>query len=272
MTRLLMIAMLLTLTSSAYGQERQPRLDDVMTPADRAMIVQALQKAGSPLAKPYSQGAPFAWHLMPEVEKALNALGTPAAADLVNRIEATRQKPRTEADEPTKTVGAPLQKPLTFEDGYGNTANAWTEGHGPQFEVAWSDDDLATVRRALDKLEDEHLRDPAGITDYEMGRRARLLDKLAAPSGYYRFGMFLDVDLVDGDGHPWRVVKLTNPEIILIGFAVSRDRYCRAEDQDVDDMQFLEAGVECYLRNTAAIRLFDRIAQTRHVSPGGAVR
>jgi hypothetical protein len=65
-----------------------------------------------------------------------------------------------------------------------------------------------------------------------------------------------------------RLQPLSGKEVPLIGFAVSCDRYCRPEDQDVDDMQFLEAAVECYIRNTAAIALYERIANARHVTPG----
>jgi hypothetical protein len=36
-------------------------------------------------------------------------------------------------------------------------------------------------RRALDKLEEEHLKDPAGLDDYVMGQRARILKKLESP-------------------------------------------------------------------------------------------
>jgi hypothetical protein len=160
------------------------------------------------------------------------------------------------------------QAPLTFEDGFKVT---WAERTGPQFLFAWSEDDIVTVRRALAKLEDEHLRDPQGIDNYLMGRQTRILKKLEHP-GFFRYGMYWDIDLVDVQGKKWRLQPMSTPETVLTGFAVSRDRYCRAEDQDVDDLGFLEAGVECYIRNTAAIELFDRIAATRHETPGGAAR
>jgi hypothetical protein len=62
---------------------------------------------------------------------------------------------------------------------------------------------------------------------------------------------------------------MSGKELTLTGFAVSRDRYCRPEDQHIDDLRFLAAGVECYVRNTAAIALFKRIETSRHVTSGG---
>lgn len=145
-------------------------------------------------------------------------------------------------------------KSLTFEDGFNE---GWAELHGPQFLLPWSGEDIATVRRALDKLEDEHLKDKGGIDDYLMGRRARILEKLDT----YSFVV------LGAEGSVFRWV--TNPELTLVGFAVSRDRYCRAEDQDVDEMDLLAAGVECYIRNRAAIALFGRIEKAQHMMPGG---
>lgn len=143
---------------------------------------------------------------------------------------------------------------LTFEDGFNE---GWAEQHGPQFLLPWSAQDIATIRRALDKLEDEHLKYKDGIDDYLMGRRARILEKLDTFS-------FI---VLGADGTAFRWV--TTPEITMVGFAVSRDRYCRAEDQDVDELGFLEAGVECYIRNRAAIELFGRIEKAQHMMPGG---
>jgi hypothetical protein len=154
---------------------------------------------------------------------------------------------------------------LTFADGFNE---GWAELRGPQFLFAWSDQDIATVRRALDKLEEERLKDPAGIDDYVMGQRARILKKLESP-GFFMYGMYWDIELVDGEGRPWRLQPMSGKEVTLTGFAVSRDRYCRPEDQDIDDLRFLAAGVECYVRNTAAIALFKRIETSRHVAPGG---
>lgn len=127
-----------------------------------------------------------------------------------------------------------------------------------------------TVRRALDKLEEEHLKDKAGIDDYLMGRRARIIAKLDHPGSFMMYGMMWDLDLVDAKGRPWRLQPMSTPETVLTGFAVSRDRYCRAEDQDVDDLGLLEAGVECYIRNTAAIALYRRLESATHATTGGA--
>jgi hypothetical protein len=140
---------------------------------------------------------------------------------------------------------------LTFEDGFNES---WGEQHGAQFLLPWSAEDIVTIRRAMDKLEEQHLR--FGYFDeYIMGRRARIIEKLDT----YSF-------IVLGDnGAVFRWV--TNPEIFLVGFAVSRDRYCRAEDQDIDDEA--EARRECDYRNKAAIELFGRIEKAQHMMPGG---
>jgi hypothetical protein len=154
---------------------------------------------------------------------------------------------------------------LTFADGFNE---GWAERHGPQFLLAWSQADIATVRRALDKLEEEHSKDPAGIDDYLMGQRARILKKLEHP-GFFMYGMYWDIELTDAAGRPWRLQPMSGKEVTLTGFAVSRDRYCRPEDQDIDELDILAVGIECYVRNTAAIGLFERIAKSRHVTPGG---
>jgi hypothetical protein len=151
----------------------------------------------------------------------------------------------------------------TFEEGYAISPG---EAHGPRFVYQWSDEDVATVRRAMDKLEDEHLANPRGIDNYLRGRRKRIIEKLDAPG----FTVFA------GGTGGWRRMgtrfEFTLPETILTGFAVSRDRYCRAEDQDVDDRDYLDAVTICRLHNEAAIALFDEIANTRHSYPGGVVR
>lgn len=160
-------------------------------------------------------------------------------------------------------VSAAHSEQLTFADGFNV---GWAEQRGPQFLFAWTEGDIATVRRALAKLEDEHQRDPHGIDDYLMGRRARILKKLDAP-GFMLYGMYWDIDLVDAQGKRWRLQPMSTPETTLVGFAVSRDRYCRPEDQDIDDM--VEAGAHCAFVNGAAIELFERIANSKHMTPGG---
>jgi hypothetical protein len=140
---------------------------------------------------------------------------------------------------------------------------------GPSFVYGWSTEDVETIKRAFAKLEFEHSKDPLGITDYELARAARILQRLQNPV-VSMYG--IDIVLQDTQGRPWTIVRTTLPETILTGFAVSRDRYCQPEDQDIEEMQFLEAGVECYMRNMAAINLFKRIESMRHLTPGGAVR
>lgn len=143
--------------------------------------------------------------------------------------------------------------PLTFEDGYNE---GWAELNGPQFLLPWSAEDLATVRRALDHMEEEHLRF-GRFDDYQMGRRARFIEKLDTFAGI----------VLGDDGSVFRWVSL--PEINTVGRSVSRDRYCDPKDQDVDELDMLAAGVECYIRNTASIALYERIAKARHMFPGG---
>lgn len=155
---------------------------------------------------------------------------------------------------------------LTFQQGY---SRGWAEENGPQFALALSEDEVAVVRRALDHMEEEHLKNPDGIDNYQMGRRARFLAELDHV-GFTMWGMHLDITPVDAQGRPWRLQHMSLPEITMVGRSVSRDRYCRAEDQDVDEFQFLSAGVECYTRNRDAIALFERIQRTRHISPGGS--
>lgn len=142
---------------------------------------------------------------------------------------------------------------LTFEDGYNE---GWAELNGPQFLLPWSAEDLATVRRALDHMEEEHLRF-GRFDDYQMGRRARFIEKLDTFAGI----------VLGDDGSVFRWVSLR--EINTVGRSVSRDRYCDPKDQDVDELDILAAGVECYIRNTASIALYERIAKARHMFPGG---
>lgn len=153
---------------------------------------------------------------------------------------------------------------LTFEDGFNE---GWAEQHGPQFLFAWSEDDVATVRRALDKLEYEHERDPQVIDDYLLGREQRIKAKLEHPNSFMMYGMMWDIDLVDAAGKPWRLQPMSLPETTLTGFAVSRDRYCRPEQLDTDNEVAAER--ECRDRNTAAIALYGRIEKVQHMTPGG---
>lgn len=70
------------------------------------------------------------------------------------------------------------------------------------------------------------------------------------------------------DGEPWRIYQFSLPETILSGFAVSRDRYCRAEDQDTDDLESAKA--YCVDANRRAINMFDRhFKNAKAVYPGG---
>jgi hypothetical protein len=140
---------------------------------------------------------------------------------------------------------------LTFEDGFNES---WGEQHGPQFLLPWSAQDIATIRRALDKMEEQHLR-LRYFDEYMMGRRARIIEKLDTYS-------FI---VLGSDGTVFRWV--TYPELFLVGLTVSRDRYCRPEDQDTEDM--FEAGAYCAIVNGAAIELFGRIEKAQHMMPGG---
>jgi len=123
------------------------------------------------------------------------------------------------------------------------------------------------VRRALDKLMLDHLKDKAGIDDYLIGRRTRILVKIEHPNSFMMYGMMWDIDLVDAAGKPWRLQPMSTPETALTGFAVSRDRYCRPEQLDTDDD--VAAEQECKRRNEAAIELFGRIEKASHMMPGG---
>jgi hypothetical protein len=148
--------------------------------------------------------------------------------------------------------------PETFETGY---AKRWGEQHGPQFMLSFSEVDVATIRRAFDNLALMHERDPGVVDDYLMGRRARLIETFDS-FDYIVLGPHWEV---------WRVMPMTQPEITLTGYAVSLDRYCRPEDQDVDDWHYLDAVTICRLHNEAAITLYERnFRNAQHVTPGGA--
>jgi hypothetical protein len=135
---------------------------------------------------------------------------------------------------------------------------------GPSFIYGWSVDDIDTIKRAFAKLELEHSKDPLGITDYELARAARILQRLQNLT-ITMHG--IDVVLQDARGRPWTIVRTTLPETILTGFAVSRDRYCHPNDQDMDE---LDAIFYCLELNRRAIQLFKRIESMRHLTPGGA--
>lgn len=140
---------------------------------------------------------------------------------------------------------------------------------GPQFLYAFSQRDMAALQSAFAKLEDEHVANPQGINEFLMARRARILNKLSAGFMFYDENWKeMHLTLLGPDGAPWWIVHTTLPETILTGFAVSRDRECRAEDQDTEDM--FEAGAHCADHNEAANELFRLIERTKHTTPGGA--
>lgn len=139
---------------------------------------------------------------------------------------------------------------------------------GPQFLVGWTVSEQETVIKALREIEDK-----PGIDDMLMERQKRII---AAIERGYRF---YDQDwrpiqpftFRDAAGQPWSIVHLSLPMTILAGFAVSRDRYCRAEDQDMDDAE--KAKSYCADANARAVELFDRSFRDPHpVSLGGARR
>lgn len=157
---------------------------------------------------------------------------------------------------------------LTFTDGY-NVSDG--EKHGPKFILELSDKEVAVVRRAMDKLAAEHEAHPDGIDDYLMGRRKRILEKLDGGG----FGVFRGSERL-----PQVAFSFTLPEEILIGFAVSRDRYRVAPEPEqpalvariwnwfmgtaIAQSESIES-----IQNREAISLFDKIAATKHSYPGG---
>lgn len=174
----------------------------------------------------------------------------------------------------TAAHSQPIHEQLTFEDGYRKT---WAEMSGPTFAMTLSDGEVNVIRRAFDKLKDEHEANPAGVDDYLMGRRQRILEELDRGG----FGLF-----VGGPGG-WedrqeKTFPLTLPEMTLIGFAVSRDRYRVAPEPEQPALVariwdwFMSTaiaqpeGIES-IHNREAIALFDKIAAMRHVTPGGAI-
>jgi hypothetical protein len=143
---------------------------------------------------------------------------------------------------------------------------------GPQFLYGWSQGDVDTVRRALAKMDDENIARPGGYDDYLLARGARILNKLTAGRTFYDENWKeMRLTMLGPDGEPWWIVHMTLPEIILTGHVVSRDRYCLADDQDTDDWHYLDAVTACEIHNTAAIELFERIANSKHMTPGGSM-
>lgn len=172
---------------------------------------------------------------------------------------------------------------LTFEDGYNE---GWAELNGPQFLLPWSAEDLATIRRALDHMKEEHLQ-LGRFDDYQMGRRARFVEKLDTHAGI----------VLGGDGSVLRWVSLL--ELDTVGRSVSRDRYRVAPMEEPEEQTLvarimnwfsmnafarevvvvapkmvprldgLAENVDCYIKNVAAIKLYDKLAAARHSTPGG---
>jgi hypothetical protein len=161
--------------------------------------------------------------------------------------------------------------PLEVTVVYGQTRTqasrpSQAEQWGPQFLFAWSAQEQATAAKALRALAGQQ-----GIDTYLLARQTRILDKIAQGFTFYdqdwnRIRPFV---LKDPAGGSWTILQMTLPEVILTGFAVSRDRYCRPEEQDMDEPQ---ATLYCFEMNRRAIDLFAGIEKSRHMAPGGAVR
>jgi hypothetical protein len=149
----------------------------------------------------------------------------------------------------------------------------WAErkGCGNQNEchwlLGWYVEEQETAAKALHKLEDEHISNPRGIDDYLMARQMRILNKLDGKDAddlpfWPPVAPFV---LYDADGKPWSIFRFSLPEAILTGFAIHRDRYCRPEDQDMDD---INAIFYCFEMNRRARALFDKFQS----SVGAAAR
>jgi hypothetical protein len=161
--------------------------------------------------------------------------------------------------------------PLEVTVVYGQTRTqasppSQAERWGPQFLFAWSAQEQATAAKALRALDGQE-----GIDTYLMSRQARILDKIAQGFTFYdqHWNGIRPFVLEDAAGGSWTILQMTLPEVILTGFAVSRDRYCRPEEQDMGEPQ---ATLYCFEMNRRAIDLFARIEKSRHMTPGGAVR
>lgn len=67
---------------------------------------------------------------------------------------------------------------------------------------------------------------------------------------------------------PWTVVRLSIAEEPFVGLAVSKNRYCRTEDQDTDDVD--AAREYCKDANYRAIALFNKhFLNAKAIYPGG---
>lgn len=109
-----------------------------------------------------------------------------------------------------------------------------------------------------------------GTDDVMTEREHRVLDKLVNGGAVYPlfWPPLAPFTLRGPDGAPWRIYQFSLPETIFSGFVVSRDRYCRAEDQDTDD---LDAAREyCSDANRRAIALFNKhFLNAKAIYPGG---
>jgi hypothetical protein len=128
--------------------------------------------------------------------------------------------------------------PLEITVVYGTRTQAsrpsQAEQWGPQFLIAWSEQEQPTAAKALRALDGQQ-----GIDTYLTARQARILDKIAQGFTLYdqdwnRIRPFV---LKDAAGGSWTILQMTLPEVILTGFAVNRERYCWPEEQDMYEPQ-----------------------------------
>lgn len=154
---------------------------------------------------------------------------------------------------------------LVVRPGYSQTI---AERLGPHFLFGWTTAEQETVAKALHKLEGQ-----TGIDDMLMERQARVLRKLDKGGEVYPlfWPPLAPFTLRSPTGEAWRIYQFSLPEEILTGFAVSRDQYCRAEDQDTDDMDAARA--YCADANARAIALFEHSFNgSKAIYPGGKTR
>jgi hypothetical protein len=140
---------------------------------------------------------------------------------------------------------------------------------GPQFAFGWSAAEQETVIKALRSIEGE-----GWVDDMLMERQKRIISTIERGYAIY------DQDwkpvqpfvLHGPDGGEWSIIAMSLPMVILSGIAVSRDRYCRAEDQDIGEDQIDLARSYCADANSRAVSLFDRsFSNLQHMTPGGVV-